>query len=56
MPKSFLQYLKEEEQQGDTLFGYWFRLRSTWGANGGQARCKNDSGSRTNAVHFSSRP
>jgi hypothetical protein len=34
MPKSFLQYLKEEEQQGDTLFGYWFRLRSTWGADG----------------------
>ena len=34
MPKSFLQYLKEEEQQGDPLYGYWFKLRNTWGAGG----------------------
>ena len=34
MPKSFLQYLKEEEQQGDPLFGWWFRARNTWGGSG----------------------
>ena len=32
--KSFLQYLKEQEQQGDPLFGWWFRARNTWGAAG----------------------
>ena len=32
--RSFLQYLKEEEQQGDPLFGYWFRARNTWGGGG----------------------
>ena len=34
MPKSFLQYLKEEEQQGDPLFGWWFRARGTLGGSG----------------------
>ena len=33
MPKSFLQYLKEEEQQ-TTLGGWWFRARNTWGGSG----------------------
>jgi len=33
MPKSFLQYLKEEQQQGDPLFGWWFRAKNTWGGN-----------------------
>ena len=31
--RSFLQYLKEEEQQ-NTLAGWWFRARSTWGGSG----------------------
>lgn len=32
--RSFLQYLKEEEQQGDPLYGYWFKLRAVWGGDG----------------------
>ena len=36
MPKRFLQYLKEEEQQQgyDPLFVFWFFARGRWGAGG----------------------
>ncbi len=37
MPKSFLQYLKEEEQQQgdyDPVFVFWFYAKGRWGAGG----------------------
>ena len=35
MPKSFLQYLKEEEQQGGISdFAWWFRAKNVLGNNG----------------------